>query len=153
MNKQKPPHEAGVFVAGLSRALFLVGFFLVGLLVVGLQEARELLLEARQAAAAVDQMLLAAGPGRVRLRIDVEMHDIALLAPGGAGGEFAAIGHHDLDGMVVRMDILLHGTGSVGAKWGAKMSAIWRVYTGRKPGRQAAAIDPDQARRALSGRF
>ena len=79
MNKQKPPHEAGVFVAGLSRALFLVGFFLVGLLVVGLQEAREFLLEARQAAAAIDQMLLAAGPGRVRLRVDVQTQGVARL--------------------------------------------------------------------------
>ena len=68
-----------------------------------------------QAAAAVEQLLLATGPGRVRLRVDVEMHDIALLAPGGAGGEFAAVGHHDLDGVVAGMDILLHRFGSVGA--------------------------------------
>src|SRR5712672_1229315 len=80
-------------------------FLLFGLLVVGLEKAGELLLEARHAAAAIDQMLLAAGPGRVRLRVDVEMHDIAILAPGRAGGEFAAVGHDDLDGVVVRVDI------------------------------------------------
>src|ERR1700690_1466128 len=107
----KPPRRGGGFsLRNLSRALFLVGLF-----VVGLQETRELLLEARQAAAAVDQVLLAAGPGRVRLRVDVEMHDIALLAPGGAGGEFAAVGHHNLDGVVAGMDILLHRLGSVSA--------------------------------------
>ena len=63
-----------------------------------LQEAREFLLESRQSAAAVDQMLLAAGPGRVRLRIDVEMQRIARLAPGRARGEFGAVGHDHLDG-------------------------------------------------------
>src|SRR5215831_18122889 len=61
-----------------------------------LEEARILLLEAREPAAAVDQLLLAAGPSRVRFRIDVEMQRIARLAPGRAGGEFGAVGHHDL---------------------------------------------------------
>src|SRR5258708_5341541 len=88
-----PAPGAGFSVAGASGL-----FLLFGLLVVGLEEAGELLLEARHAAAAIDQMLLAPGPGRVRLRIDVEMHDIAILAPGRAGGEFAAICHDDLDG-------------------------------------------------------
>src|SRR5450759_3492278 len=110
--KHKPPRLArGFLLPGLSRDLFL-GFF--GLLFVGLEKARELLLEARHAAAAVEQMLLAAGPGRMGLRIDVEMHDIALLAPSGTGGEFAAIGHHNLDGVVVGVDIGLHGASSVG---------------------------------------
>src|SRR5674476_1567369 len=80
LNKN-PRMTRGFFVASATLALFLVS-----LLVVGLQEARELLLEARQPAAAIEQMLLAAGPGRVRFRVDVEMHDIALLAPGRAGG-------------------------------------------------------------------
>src|SRR5262245_10974859 len=44
-------------------------------------EACELLLEPRQAAAAIDQLLLAAGPGRMRLRIDVEVQRVARLAP------------------------------------------------------------------------
>jgi hypothetical protein len=43
------------------------------------------------------------------------MHDIALLAPGGAGGEFAAVGHYHFDGVVAGMDVLLHRLGSVGA--------------------------------------
>src|SRR5262249_61730550 len=50
-------------------------------------EAGELLLEAREPAAAVDQLLGAAGPGRVRLGVDVEVQRIARLAPGRAGGE------------------------------------------------------------------
>src|SRR5277367_1890759 len=53
-----------------------------------LKAAFEFLLESRQTAAAVHQMLLAAGPGWVRLRIDVEMQRIARLTPGRAGGEF-----------------------------------------------------------------
>ena len=77
-------------------------------LFVGLQEARELLLEARHAAAAVNKLLLAASPGGVRLRIDVEMQSIAFFAPRGAGGEFTAVGHDYLDGVVAGMDALLH---------------------------------------------
>src|SRR5947207_128497 len=59
----------------------------------------ELLLEARQAPAAVEQMLLAAGPGRMRFRVDVEAQRVARLAPGGAGGEFGPVSHDDLDGV------------------------------------------------------
>src|SRR5882724_2413797 len=73
-----------------------------------LADAGELLLEARDAAAAVEQALLAAGPGRVRLRVDVEVERIARLAPGGAGGELGPVGHDDLDGMVIGVDIGFH---------------------------------------------
>src|SRR5947199_7980461 len=52
-----------------------------------LEKARKLLLETRQPAAAIEQLLLAAGPGRMRLRIDVEVHRVARFAPGGPGGE------------------------------------------------------------------
>ena len=78
------------------------------LLLVGFKEAGKLLLEARHAATAVDDLLLAAGPGRMRLRVNVEMQDITVFAPGGAGGEFTAIGHDHLDGVVAWMDILFH---------------------------------------------
>src|SRR3984893_15528809 len=78
----------------------------------GLEEARELLVEARQAAAAVEQVLLAAGPGRVRFRVDVEMQRIARLAPGGPGGELGAVGHDHFDGVVVGMSVGFHGAGS-----------------------------------------
>src|ERR1700688_3249076 len=78
----------------------------------GLEEARELLVEARQAAAAVEQMLLAAGPGRVRFRVDIEMQRIARLAPGGPGGELGAVGHDHFDGVVVGMAVGFHGVGT-----------------------------------------
>src|SRR5262250_2555352 len=57
----------------------------------GLEEAGKLLLEPGQPPAAVDQVLLATGPGRMRLRIDVEMQGVARLAPGGAGLELGAV--------------------------------------------------------------
>src|ERR1700688_3719287 len=76
------------------------------------KEARELLVEARQATAAVEQVLLAAGPGGVRFRIDVEMEPIARLAPGGPGGELGAVGHDHFDGVVVGMSVGFHGVGT-----------------------------------------
>ena len=72
-------------------------------------ETGEPLLEARQPAAAVEQLLGAAGPGRVRLRIDVEMQHVAALAPGGAGLELGAVGHDDLDGVIIGVNVGLHG--------------------------------------------
>src|SRR3954447_15927087 len=69
----------------------------------------ELLLEARKPAATVEQLLLAASPGRMGLRIDIEAKRVAFLAPSGAGGEFAAVGHDDLDGMIVRVSLGFHG--------------------------------------------
>ena len=42
------------------------------------------------------------------LRVDVELHHVAFLAPGRAGVELGAIGHDDLDGVVVGMDVGLH---------------------------------------------
>src|SRR6476469_6916321 len=80
------------------------------------EEAGELLLEARHAAAAVHELLLAAGPSRVRFRVDVEMHDIAFLAPGGAGGELGAVGHHHLDGVIVGMNLGFHELFPCGAR-------------------------------------
>ncbi len=46
-----------------------------------LEEARELLLEPRHAAAAIEDLLGAAGPGRVRLGVDIEVQLVALLCP------------------------------------------------------------------------
>src|SRR6202008_390059 len=45
----------------------------------------ELLLEARDAAATIHDLLGAAGPGRVRFGVDVEVQLVAGLAPGGTG--------------------------------------------------------------------
>src|SRR5262245_2939329 len=48
------------------------------------RDSRELAVETRQASAAVDKLLAAAGPGRMRARVDVEVQLIAFFAPGGA---------------------------------------------------------------------
>src|SRR5262245_2538230 len=83
--------------------------FLALVLILVLEEAGKLLLEPGQPAAAVEQLLVTAGPGRMGFRVDVEMEDVALLAPGCAGRELAAIGHFDRNGVVFGMGILLHG--------------------------------------------
>src|SRR5207245_11415116 len=50
-----------------------------------LEETLELLLEAGDAAAAIHQLLGAAGPGRVRFGVDIEVQLVAGLTPGGTG--------------------------------------------------------------------
>src|SRR5690606_13479870 len=72
-------------------------------------EIGELVLELRKTAAAVDQVLLAAGPGRVRVGVNVEVERVALLAPGRARLVLGAVGHHDLDGMIFGMNVGFHG--------------------------------------------
>ena len=56
----------------------------------------------------VDQMLAAAGPGRMGLGIDVEGHGVALRAPCGPGLVGGAVGHDHVDGVGVRMNFLFH---------------------------------------------
>ena len=65
-------------------------------------------IETRQATAAVEQLLRAAGPGRDGVGIDVEVERRAVLAIGRAGRELDAVGHDDLDHMIVGMDVGLH---------------------------------------------
>src|SRR5262245_9742077 len=72
-------------------------------------EAGELLLEAGDPPGAIHDLLLAAGPGRVRLRVDVETQNVTLLAPGGPGGELGSVRHDHLDGVVVGVSIGFHG--------------------------------------------
>src|SRR5689334_13806398 len=108
-------------------------------------DAGELLLEPRHAAAAVEQVLLAAGPGRVRLRVDVEVQRVASLAPGGAGGEFAAVGHLHRDGVVVGMDIGLHVIGLwdlslILLRFLARFVQKSRVYTAAGRKRQVSGL-------------
>src|SRR5262249_21324230 len=75
----------------------------------GLHEILELLVESRQAAATVDEVLLPARPGGMRGRIDVERQLGIGLAKGGARPVGRAIVQHNVDEMIVRMDALLHG--------------------------------------------
>src|SRR5215469_15083137 len=81
----------------------------MGLLLVAAEHARELLVEAGQTAAAVHQLLLAAGPGRVGGRIDVEGQLLAGLAPGRAGLVGCAVVQTDVHEVIVGMDALFHG--------------------------------------------
>src|SRR4051812_9541076 len=99
LHRQKNPRQAGGFLCPSPKTLFLL---------FGLHETGELLLEARQAAAAVEQLLRSAGPGRMRLRVDIEVQRVTFLAPGRTRFEFGSIGHHDLDRVVIGVDIALH---------------------------------------------
>ena len=71
----------------------------------------ELLVEAGQPAAAVHQLLLAAGPGRVGGGVDVERDLLARLAIGGAGLIGRAVVQLNVDEMIGGMDALFHGNG------------------------------------------
>src|SRR5579885_2994831 len=88
-----------VFALGFFRLLFLLRLFglrrfrlagrrlrlaLRDLDAFVLDQTAELAGEAREPSAAVDELLLTAGPGRVRLRVDLELHRVARLAPGRA---------------------------------------------------------------------
>src|SRR5688572_21232703 len=68
----------------------------------------EPLVEARHLAAGVEQLLVAAGPGRMDLGVDVELQRVAFLAPGGAGLEHGAVGHLHLDHVVIGVGLGLH---------------------------------------------
>src|SRR5262249_11008874 len=102
---EKPPLASG----GFCRAKQIAALFLE-------PDTREFLLESREPPAAVDQLLLTAGPSRMRLRVDVEVQRVALLAPRAAGGELGAVGHHHLDGVIVRMQVGFHGRSSCAAR-------------------------------------
>src|ERR1700760_934258 len=127
-HKTKTPPKPGAFCCRISESsLFL-------------EEARKLLLEARDAAAAVHDLLGAAGPGRMRLRIDVEVQLVALLAPGGTGRILAAVGHHDRNCMIIRVNFLFHG---ISCGRGAPVfkhgnGGFGRLYNAWSPAKQVA---------------
>src|SRR4051794_3225031 len=98
----KTPRQTGAFcISGLERRYETPSVLL--------EEARKLLLEARHATAAVEQLLRAAGPGRVRLGVDIEVQLVAFLAPGGAGLVLGPVGHHDRNRMIIRVNFGFHG--------------------------------------------
>src|SRR5208337_2631964 len=73
-----------------------------------LQETFELLLELADAAAAVHDLLVAARPGGVGLRIDIEVQLLAWLAIAGIGLELRTVRHHNGDLVIIGMNILFH---------------------------------------------
>ena len=62
----------------------------------------------RWAPAAVDEVLGAPRPRRVRTRIDIQGDRITLFPVCGAGFETGAVGHHDFDEVIIRMDVFFH---------------------------------------------
>ena len=87
-------------------------------------EVAEALVEARDLAAAVDDALGAAGPHRVRQRVDIEGERVARLAPRGARGKGAAVGPDDGDLVIVGMNVFLHG--------GPRLPSGFHIAEGRK---------------------
>ena len=75
----------------------------------GLDVTGKALVEARQAAATVDQLLLAAGPGRMGGGIDVEGEFVALRTPGRTGLLGRAVIERHFDKVVAGVNTLFHG--------------------------------------------
>src|SRR5262249_42170745 len=74
----------------------------------------------------------------MRLRVDVEVQGVAFLAPGAAGGEFGAVGHHHLDGVIVRVQVGFHGSSSCA-------SCARGVTSGKSRGSIAQAVRGNKA--------
>src|SRR5690554_194452 len=74
-------------------------------------EAGVLVLELRHAASGVHQAGAATGPGGVDGRIDVERERVSFLAPGRFHLHHGAIGHLDIDDVVIGMDVCFHRSG------------------------------------------
>src|SRR5690606_31285318 len=98
-------------------------------------EALEALLEARDATTAVHQLARAAGPGGMGLGVDVELQRVAFLAPGRTGLVGGAVGHDHVDGVVVRVNIGLHGRPQIKrAPWRPESrNWCWRLPTAALP--------------------
>src|SRR5260221_5848065 len=73
-----------------------------------LHESGELLVEAGEPAAAVQQLLLAGGPGRVGAGVDVESDLLARRAIGGARLVSGAVVQLNFDKVIIGMDALFH---------------------------------------------
>ena len=100
-------------------------------------EILEPLLELGELTAAVQQAV-DAGPGGMRLGVDFQIEGVAGLAPGGASRECRPVGHHDVDLMVVGVDLLFHGLAPV--KAGAYSGGVspWQDPSGSLPPPAAA---------------
>src|SRR6185369_17159594 len=72
------------------------------------REAAEALVEARDLAATVEQLLVAAGPGRVHAGVDIEVERVPLFAPSRTGLELGAVGHFDRDHVIIGVGTGFH---------------------------------------------
>ena len=70
-------------------------------------EILKTLVELGQLAATVDEAMNA-GPGGMRLGVDVELHGVARIAPGRARGERGPVRHLDGNLVVIRVDVFSH---------------------------------------------
>jgi hypothetical protein len=68
----------------------------------------ELLLESRNATAAINDCALSACPSWVGLWINIKVHCVASFSIGRACREFCAICHHNGDGVIIGVDICFH---------------------------------------------
>ena len=74
----------------------------------------------------------------MRLRVDVELQNVARLAPGRPGLALAAIGHHEGDFVIVGMNVLLHSLLLLAARqMAALVNVRMRWYIVNHPVRQA----------------
>ena len=86
-------------------------------------EIFKLLVEAGNAAAAIEQLLGSTCPCGMGGRINIKLHFVAFFAPSRTGCELRTIGHDDGDCVVVRMDIGFHNRSSQGLSTSASPAA------------------------------
>ena len=72
------------------------------------EQVLEPFVELGHLAARINEPLVAAGPRRMGLRINIELQHIAWFTPGRAGLIFGPIGHYHGNVMVIRVGIFLH---------------------------------------------
>src|SRR4029079_17247555 len=97
------------------------------------RKAAEALVEARDLAT-FRNLARAASPRRVDLGVDVEVDRVAFLAPGRADLELGAVGHFDVDHVVVGMDTGLHLIFPWVSRWfPTSDSKLSGASTGRAP--------------------
>src|SRR3546814_12926517 len=78
-------------------------------------ESAKTFVETGHLTTSIQQTLIAAGPGRMRGRINIQCHRVAFLSPGGASLERRAIGPLDRDGVKTGMGLLLYMSSQVTA--------------------------------------
>src|SRR5690242_3561154 len=72
------------------------------------RKTAEALVEARDLATRVEHLAAAAGPGRMRSRVDVEVQRVAFIAPGRPGLVLGPVGHFDGDEVIIGVRPALH---------------------------------------------